>query len=110
MTSLKRKSRSRTTSFKLVKRKFPTKSSWKPPSRIFTGVRLMRTLIKNGHIVTAVDSYTADILIDVENVAMIGKDTRTVIGSVDKTIDATGKLVIPRGVDPHTHKDLPFRG
>jgi dihydropyrimidinase len=70
----------------------------------------MRTLIKNGHIVTAVDSYTADILIDGETVAMIGKDLLTVVGSADKTIDATGKLVIPGGVDPHTHMDLPFGG
>lgn len=70
----------------------------------------MRTLIKNGNIVTAVDSYTADILIDGESVAMIGKDLSTVVGSVDKTIDATGKLVIPGGVDPHTHMDLPFGG
>jgi len=70
----------------------------------------MKTLIKNGQIVTAVDSYTADILIDGETVAMIGKDLSTVVGSVDKTIDATGKLVIPGGVDPHTHMDLPFGG
>jgi dihydropyrimidinase len=70
----------------------------------------MKTLIKNGHIVTAVDSYIADILIDGETVAMIGKDLSSVVGSVDKTIDATGKLVIPGGVDPHTHMDLPFGG
>jgi dihydropyrimidinase len=70
----------------------------------------MKTLIKNGNIVTAVDSYTADILIDGETVAMIGKDLSSVAGSVDKTIDATGKLVIPGGVDPHTHMDLPFGG
>ncbi|HEV2664598.1 MAG TPA: dihydropyrimidinase [Blastocatellia bacterium] len=70
----------------------------------------MKTLIKNGHIVTAVDFYVADILIDGETIAMIGKDLSTVAGSVDKTIDATGKLVIPGGVDPHTHMDLPFGG
>src|SRR5262252_5277421 len=70
----------------------------------------MRTLIKNGHIVTAVDSYTADILIDGETVAMIGKDLATIIGSVDKMIDAAGKLVIPGGIDPHTHMELPFGG
>jgi dihydropyrimidinase len=70
----------------------------------------MKTLIKNGHIVTAVDSYTADILIDGEIIAMIGKDLASVVGSVDRTIDATGKLVIPGGVDPHTHMDLPFGG
>ncbi len=70
----------------------------------------MRTLIKNGHIVTAVDSYTADILIDGETVAMIGKNLSEVAGSIDKMIDATGKLVIPGGIDPHTHMDLPFGG
>jgi dihydropyrimidinase len=70
----------------------------------------MRTLIKNGHIVTAVDSYTADILIDGETVAMIGKDLEPVVGSVSMTFDATGKLVIPGGIDPHTHMDLPFGG
>ncbi len=70
----------------------------------------MRTLIKNGHIVTAVDSYIADLLIDDEIIAMIGKDLSSVGGQVDKTIDATGKLVIPGGIDPHTHMDLPFGG
>src|SRR5262244_2147238 len=70
----------------------------------------MRTLVENGNIVTAVDSYVADILIDGETITMIGKDLSTVVGSVDKTIDATGKLVIPGGVDPHTHMDLPFGG
>src|SRR5215472_1413076 len=70
----------------------------------------MRTLIRNGHIVTASDSYIADILVDGSTVAVIGKDLGGTVGSVDKTIDATGKLVIPGGVDPHTHMDLPFGG
>src|SRR5215210_2311634 len=70
----------------------------------------MKTLIKNGHIVTAVDSYVADILIDGETITMIGKDLASVISDVDKTIDATNKLVIPGGIDPHTHLDLPFGG
>ncbi len=70
----------------------------------------MRTLIKNGHIVTAVDSYVADLLIDGETIALIGKDLASLVGEVDKTIDATGKLVIPGGIDPHTHMDLPFGG
>ncbi len=70
----------------------------------------MRTLITNGHIVTAVDSYLADILIDGETIALIGKDLASIIGDVDKTIDATNKLVIPGGIDPHTHLDLPFGG
>jgi dihydropyrimidinase len=70
----------------------------------------MRILIKNGHIVTAVDSYIADVLVDGETVTMIGKNLARVIGEVDKTIDATNKLIIPGGVDPHTHMDLPFGG
>ena len=70
----------------------------------------MRTLITNGHIVTAVDSYTADLLIEGETIALIGKDLAPLVGDVDKTIDATGKLVIPGGIDPHTHLDLPFGG
>jgi dihydropyrimidinase len=70
----------------------------------------MRTLIQNGHIVTAVDSYIADILIDGETIAMIGKDLASVITDADRTIDATNKLVIPGGIDPHTHMDLPFGG
>ena len=70
----------------------------------------MKTLITNGRIVTAVDDYQADILIDGEIIAMIGKDLASVITNIDHTIDATNKLVIPGGIDPHTHLDLPFGG
>jgi len=70
----------------------------------------MKTLIRNGHIVTAVDSYIADILIDGSTISTIGKNLVDVVGSVDRTIDAGGKLVIPGGIDPHTHMDLPFGG
>ena len=67
----------------------------------------MKTLIKSGRVVTAVDDYTADILIEDETVSMIG---RSVNLEVDKTIYAKGKLVIPGGIDPHTHMELPFGG
>jgi dihydropyrimidinase len=67
----------------------------------------MKTLIKNGRIVTAVDDYHADILIEDGTVSLIGK---TLDIEVDKVIDASGKLVIPGGIDPHTHMDLPFGG
>ena len=70
----------------------------------------MRTLIKNGRVVTAVDSYVADILIDGAIISMIGTDLAAVVGSVDRIIDASGRLVIPGGIDPHTHMDLPFGG
>jgi dihydropyrimidinase len=67
----------------------------------------MKTLIKNGRIVTAVDDYNADVLIDGETISMIGKSLDI---EADKTIDARGKLVIPGGIDPHTHMELPFGG
>src|SRR5438045_1323196 len=67
----------------------------------------MKTLIKNGRIVTAVDDYKADILIEDEQISVIGK---TLEMEVDLTIDASNKLVIPGGIDPHTHMELPFGG
>lgn len=67
----------------------------------------MKTLIKNGRIVTAVDDYIADIFIDGETVTTIGKSLDM---EVDRVIDASGKLVIPGGIDPHTHMELPFGG
>src|SRR3989449_8023397 len=70
----------------------------------------MKTLIRSGHVVTAVDSYVADVFIDGATVALIGKDLSGIAGTADKTFDATDKLVIPGGIDPHTHMDLPFGG
>src|SRR5438552_15570343 len=67
----------------------------------------MRTIIKNGRVVTAVDDYNADILIEDGKVAMIAK---TIDAEADKIIDAKGRLVIPGGIDPHTHMELPFGG
>ena len=67
----------------------------------------MKTLIKNGRVVTAVDDYRADIFIDGETVTTIGK---TLEMEADVVIDASGKLVIPGGIDPHTHMELPFGG
>ena len=67
----------------------------------------MKTLIKNGRIVTAVDDYHGDIFIDGETITTIGKSLDL---PADKIIDAAGKLVIPGGIDPHTHMDMPFGG
>ena len=68
---------------------------------------MARILIKGGRIVTAVDDYFADVLVEGERVVQIGKDLGT---QADKIIDAKGKLVIPGGIDPHTHLDMPFGG
>ncbi|HEX8117724.1 MAG TPA: dihydropyrimidinase, partial [Pyrinomonadaceae bacterium] len=67
----------------------------------------MRTLIRNGRVVTAVDDYRADILIEGEKVSTIGAKLDV---EADVVIDAAGKLVIPGGIDPHTHMELPFGG
>src|SRR6059036_1119469 len=67
----------------------------------------MKTLIKNGRIITAVDDYNADLLIEDGIVQLIG---RTLDIQADKVIDAAGRYVIPGGIDPHTHLDLPFGG
>lgn len=68
----------------------------------------MKTLIKNGRIITAVDDYHADILIEGETISTIAKSLDGV--EADKVIDAKGKLVIPGGIDAHTHMDMPFGG
>ena len=67
----------------------------------------MNTLIKNGRIVTAVDDYYADIFIEDEKISQIGNSLQM---DADKVIDASNRLVIPGGIDPHTHFDMPFGG
>jgi dihydropyrimidinase len=69
----------------------------------------MRTLITNGTIVTAEGSYPADVLVDGELIVGIGAGLAS-MASADETIDATGKYVIPGGIDVHTHMELPFGG
>jgi dihydropyrimidinase len=70
----------------------------------------MRTLIKNGTIVTAVDLYQGDVLIEDEKISVIGTSLDIPATAVDKTIDASGKYVLPGGIDVHTHMDMPFGG
>ncbi|MGE6379114.1 dihydropyrimidinase [Peribacillus muralis] len=67
----------------------------------------MKKIIKNGTIATAADTYQADILIENEKIAMIGKDL-TADGA--EIIDAKGAYIFPGGIDPHTHLDMPFGG
>lgn len=67
----------------------------------------MSVLIKNGRIVTAVDDYHANIFVKDETVTLIGQE---LVIDADTVIDASNKLVIPGGVDPHTHLEMPFGG
>jgi len=65
----------------------------------------MKTLIKSGTLITASETYSADILLDGEKIDRIGKNIQVDHASI---IDASGKLIMPGGVDPHTHFDLPM--
>src|SRR5690349_15431497 len=70
----------------------------------------MRTLIVNGTVVNADGSQHADVLVDGETIAAVGSGLAGMVQGVDRTIDATGKYVIPGGIDVHTHMELPFGG
>lgn len=65
----------------------------------------MKTLIKNGTLITASDTFTSDLLIEDEKIARLGPSLEV---DPDHLVDATGKLVMPGGVDPHIHLDLPM--
>ena len=65
----------------------------------------MTTVIKNGTIVTADLTYKADVLIEGGLIIEIGPDLKG-----DEVIDATGCYVMPGGIDPHTHLEMPFMG
>ena len=67
----------------------------------------MTTLIQNGRIITAADDYVADIFIDGDSIKAIGSHLPM---QADNTIDATGLLVFPGGIDPHVHLEMPFMG
>ena len=67
----------------------------------------MSILIKNGRIITADADYIADIFIEGETISTIGKNLNV---KADTVIDAAGKLVMPGGIDPHVHLDMPFMG
>lgn len=70
------------------------------------------TLIQNGTIVSATGRQAGDVLVDGETIAAIlapGQAASMGI-TADRTIDATGKYVVPGGIDAHTHMELPFGG
>jgi dihydropyrimidinase len=67
----------------------------------------MTLLIKSGKLITASEIYTADIMVEDQVISQIGVNLKAPGAEI---IDASGKLVMPGGVDPHTHFDLPMFG
>ncbi len=65
----------------------------------------MSKVIKNGTVVTADLTYKADVLIDGDVIVAIGPDL-----TGDEVLDATGCYIMPGGIDPHTHLEMPFMG
>ncbi len=65
----------------------------------------MSTVIKNGTIVTADLTYKADVLVEGGRIVEIGQGLKG-----DESLDATGCYVMPGGIDPHTHLEMPFMG
>ncbi|MDZ4811695.1 MAG: dihydropyrimidinase [Pseudomonadota bacterium] len=68
----------------------------------------MSVLIRGGTVVDADLSYRADVLIAGDTIAAIGESLDAPAGT--EVIDAGGLLVMPGGIDPHTHMELPFMG
>ncbi len=68
----------------------------------------MAILIKGGRLVTGIDSFNADVLVDGESISEVGRDLEAPQGA--DIIDATGLLVLPGVIDPHVHVDLELKG
>jgi dihydropyrimidinase len=60
-------------------------------------------IIKNGTLITAEKTFAADLLIEDEIIAQIGKDLKVPDAEI---VDASGKFILPGGIDPHVHLDL----
>jgi dihydropyrimidinase len=67
----------------------------------------VKTLIRNGTVVTATETLDADVLVEDQRVVAVALDLDV---EADTVLDATDRYVIPGGVDVHTHFDLPFGG
>lgn len=66
----------------------------------------MTLLIKSGTLVTAAETFEADILVEGERIAAVGHNLA--VPESAEVVDASGRLVMPGGVDVHTHFDLPM--
>src|ERR1700720_4203975 len=66
------------------------------------------TVITNGTVVTATDTYKADVAIEAGRVVALGASLPR--ENATRLIDSTGKYVFPGGIDVHTHLDMPFGG
>ncbi|NOQ26702.1 MAG: dihydropyrimidinase [Bacteroidales bacterium] len=66
----------------------------------------MNTLIKNGTIITSKRSFNSDVYISEGKIVQL-KESLNILEPIDKTIDASGKLIFPGGIDPHVHMHLP---
>ncbi len=67
----------------------------------------MSILIKNGRVVTVSSDSIADVFIEGEQIVAIGENLNV---QAEKVINAKGLLVMPGGIDPHVHLDMPFMG
>lgn len=70
----------------------------------------MGTLIKNGTLLTALDQMQGDVYCEGGTIAAVGGNLESHRRPGDQVIDASGQLVFPGGIDPHTHFELPFMG
>jgi dihydropyrimidinase len=70
----------------------------------------MRTLIKDGTVVTASDSFVSDVWIEGGKIVGLTHPSQRAAQTAEQTIDAAGQYVIPGGIDCHTHMELPFGG
>jgi dihydropyrimidinase len=70
---------------------------------------MTRTIIQNGTVVTASDTFAADVWIENGKIVALA-ESGVKLGPDDKGIDASGCYVIPGGIDAHTHMELPFGG
>src|SRR5689334_4109327 len=68
----------------------------------------MSLLIRGGTVVDSTHSYRADVLCVAGKIAQVGPDLDAPAGA--QVVDAGGLLVMPGGIDPHTHMELPFMG